>query len=226
MSSAIQRFFGKKTPDELVKKWRQEIRGQQRGIDRQIRAIDAEEAKVKKSIKQVAKKGDVKNCKMLAKELIRSQRHKNRLYTSKAQMNSIIMQLEHQLATLKVAGSLQKSGEVMKLVNQLARLPEISQTMQQMSMEMTKAGIMEEMIGDTMDMMDDDDIEEAADEEVNDVLFQITDGMLGEAGSVGPALESKPMVAEEEEEEDEEEGPELDMMQKRLQYLDHYVAIL
>lgn len=76
---------------------------------------------------------------------------------------------------------------------------------------------MEEMIGDTMDMMDDDDIEEAADEEVNNVLFQITDGMLGEAGSVGPALESNPVVAEDEEEEDEEEGPELDMMQKRLQ---------
>ncbi|KAI7889305.1 Snf7-domain-containing protein [Mucor mucedo] len=218
MSAAIQRFFGKKTPDELVKKWRQEIRSQQRGIQRQIQAIDNEEAKVKRSIKQVAKKGDVKNCRMLAKELIRSQRHKNRLYTSKAQMNSIIMQLEHQLATIKVAGSLQKSGEVMKLVNQLARLPEMSQVMQQMSMEMTKAGIMEEMIGDTMDMMDDDDIEEAADEEVNNVLFQITDGMLGEAGNVGPALESRPAV-EEEEEEDEEEGPELDMMQKRLQAL-------
>lgn len=84
-----------------VKKWRQEIRAQQRGIDRQIRAIDTEEAKVKKSIKQVAKKGDVKNCKMLAKELIRSQRHKNRLYTSKAQMNSIIMQLELQMGKFK-----------------------------------------------------------------------------------------------------------------------------
>lgn len=80
------------------------------------------------------------------------------------------------IAILKVAGSLQKSGEVMKLVNQLARLPELSLSMQQMSMEMTKAGIMEEMIGDTMEMMDDDDIEEAADEEVNNVLFQITDG--------------------------------------------------
>lgn len=64
----------------------------------------------------------------------------------------------------------------MKLVNQLVKLPELSQSMQQMSMEMTKAGLMEEMIGDTMDMMDDDDIEEAADEEVNNVLFQITDG--------------------------------------------------
>lgn len=75
---------------------------------------------------------------------------------------------------------------------------------------------MEEMIGDTMDMMDDDDIEEAADEEVSNILFQITDGMLGEAGNVGPALEARPAV-EVEEEEDEEEGPELDMMQKRLQ---------
>lgn len=115
-----------------------------------------EEAKVKKSIKQVAKKGDAKICKMLAKELVRSQRHKNRLHASKAQLNSIVMQLEHQLgmsfcpacahykythseiAILKVAGTLQKSGEVMKLVNQLVRLPEISQAMQQMSMEMVK----------------------------------------------------------------------------------------
>ncbi|KAI8883991.1 Snf7-domain-containing protein [Backusella circina FSU 941] len=218
MASTIQRFFGKKTPDELVKKWRMEIKTQQRGIQRQIRAIDNEEIKVKRSIKQVAKKGDVKNCKMLAKELVRSQRHKQRLYTSKAQLNSIIMQLEHQLATLKVAGSLQKSGEVMKLVNQLARLPEISQAMQQMSMEMTKAGLMEEMIGDTMDMMDDEDIEEAADEEVNKVLFQITDGMLGEAGAVGPALDTNPVMDDEEEEEEEEE-PELDLMQKRLQAL-------
>lgn len=40
--------------------------------------------------------------------------------------------------------------------------------------------------------------------------------MLGEAGSVGPILETKP-AQEEEEEEEEEEGPELDMMQKRLQ---------
>ncbi|CEJ03683.1 hypothetical protein RMCBS344292_17662 [Rhizopus microsporus] len=111
MATAIQRFFGKKTPDELVKKWRQEIRAQQRSIQKQITAIDNEEAKVKRSIKQVAKKGDVKNCKMLAKELIRSQRHKNRLYTSKAQLNSIIMQLEHQLGS-RVTSKEWRSHEV------------------------------------------------------------------------------------------------------------------
>jgi charged multivesicular body protein 3 len=39
--------------------------------------------------------------------------------------------------------------------------------------------------------------------------------MLGEAGSVGPALEKK--QEEPAEEESEEEGPELELMQKRLQ---------
>ena len=38
----------------------------------------------------------------------------------------------------KVTGSLQKSTEIMKLSNSLIKLPQISQTMREMSMEMTK----------------------------------------------------------------------------------------
>ncbi len=36
----------------------------------------------------------------------------------------------------KVSGSLQKSAEIMKLSNNLIKLPQISQTMREMSMEM------------------------------------------------------------------------------------------
>jgi len=39
---------------------------------------------------------------------------------------------------MKVTGSLQKSTEIMKLSNDLIKLPQISQTMRAMSMEMTK----------------------------------------------------------------------------------------
>ncbi|KAH8555642.1 vacuolar sorting protein Vps24 [Umbelopsis sp. PMI_123] len=212
--NSIQRFFGKKTPEELVRKWQQEIRAQNRGIERQIRQIEREEAKVKTSIKAVAKRGDVKSCKSLAKELVRSRKHIDRLHTSKAQLNSVSMQLNHQMATLKIAGTLQKSTEVMNLVNQLVKLPEIAKTMQEMSMEMTKAGIIDEMIGDTFEMMDDEELEEEADEEVNKVLYQVTEGTMGEATSV--ANLQNPLVTEEEEEEEE---PELDMMQKRLEAL-------
>lgn len=41
-------------------------------------------------------------------------------------------------AMVKVTGSLQKSTEIMKLSNTLVKLPQISQTMREMSMEMTK----------------------------------------------------------------------------------------
>lgn len=52
-----------------------------------------------------------------------------------------------------------------------------------------------------MASQDDEEIEEEADEEVEKVLHELTDGLLGEAKQVGPALE-EPEPAEEEEEAD------------------------
>ncbi|GJJ69929.1 charged multivesicular body protein 3 [Entomortierella parvispora] len=207
---SVQRFFGKKTPEEMVRKWRQEINAQKRALDRQKIGIETEEAKAKRLIKQIAKKGDIKTCKMLAKELVRTRRQKDRIVTSKAQLNSISMQLQHQLATLKIAGTLEKSTEVMSMVNSLVKLPQISMQMQEMTKEMMKAGLIDEMVQETMEGMDDDEIEEEAEEEVNKVLFQITDGLLGEAPVAAGTL---PTEAEEEEE------PELDDMQRRLEAL-------
>ena len=47
-------------------------------------------------------------------------------------------QLTEQLGMAKVAGTLSKSTEVMKIVNDLMRTPQLMQTMQQMSREMMK----------------------------------------------------------------------------------------
>ncbi|KAG0240360.1 Snf7-domain-containing protein [Mortierella sp. GBAus27b] len=209
---SVQRFFGKKTPEEMVRKWRTDINAQQRALDRQKRGIEAEEQKAKRMIKQMAKKGDIKTCKILAKELVRSKRQKDRIVTSKAQLNSISMHLQHQLATLKIAGTLQRSTELMGTVNNLVKLPEISAQMQEMSREMMRAGIIDEMIQDTMESMDDEELEEEAEEEVNNVLFKITDGLLGEAPLAAGNL---PTEAEEELEEE----PALDDMQRRLEAL-------
>ena len=42
------------------------------------------------------------------------------------------------VAQIKIAGSLQKSTEIMKMVNSLVKLPEIAGAMQEMSAEMMK----------------------------------------------------------------------------------------
>ena len=47
---------------------------------------------------------------------------------------------------------------------------------------------MEEMLEDTLDMQEDEEIEEEADAEVDKVLFELTDGKLGQAGTVSTEL--------------------------------------
>jgi charged multivesicular body protein 3 len=41
---------------------------------------------------------------------------------------------------VKVTGAFQKSSEIMKMTNQLVKLPQLSATMREMSMEMMKVG--------------------------------------------------------------------------------------
>ena len=57
--------------------------------------------------------------------------------------------------------TMQKSGEVMKSMNKLMNMPQMQATMQMMSQEMAKAGLIEEVMGDDIDMaMDEGDGEE------------------------------------------------------------------
>lgn len=216
-------LFGKsKAPDpkEQVKEWSKNIRKEDNKLSRQINAIQREEAKVKRSLKEAAKKGDKDVCLILAKEVVNSRKAINRIHVTKANLNSVQMQMKSQLAIIRVAGAMESSAEVMKSMQALIKIPEIQQTMQEMSREMMKAGIIEEMLEDTMSGLDDpEELEDAAQEEVDKVLFELTAGALGEAPDVMtetlPAGPSK--VQEKEESEPEEE--DMEEMQSRLQAL-------
>lgn len=51
-----------------------------------------------------------------------------------------------------------------------------------------QAGIIDEMMEDMLDAQEDEDIEQEADAEVDNVLFELTNGKLGQAGTVGTEL--------------------------------------
>lgn len=152
-------------------------------MDRQIRRIGREEEKAKRTLKEAAKKNDREACLIMAKELVHTRKAVSRIYASKAHINSVVMQMRNQYATQRLAGSIQKSTEVMKSMQRLVRIPEIMATMRELSKEMTKAGIMEEMLEDTMESLDEDpeELEEQAAKEVDQILFDLTNGQLGRA---------------------------------------------
>ena len=218
-------LFGKSKPadpKEQVKEWCKKIRKEGYNLDRQINAIKREEAKVTRSLKEAAKKGDKESCHILAKELINSRKAVTKLYTAKANLNSVQMQMKSQLATVKVAGTLQTSAEVMKSMSQLVKLPEIQKNMMELSREMMKAGVIEEMMDDVMEPLgEEEEMEEAAQEEIDKIILEITTGKLKDApralADTLPAAGAEAAGAEEEEVE-EDEG-ELEEMQSRLEAL-------
>lgn len=153
-----------------MNEWCHKIRKEGYQLDRQIRSIRIEEEKVKRSLKQAASKGDKESCTILAKEIVHSRKAVNRICTTKAHLNSVQLQMKTQLSTLRVAGSLQKSTEVMQAMQSLVRLPEIAGAMREMSKEMMKAGIIEEMLEETMESVDEsEELEEEVQTEVDKV---------------------------------------------------------
>ncbi|XP_074561929.1 vacuolar protein sorting-associated protein 24 homolog 1-like isoform X2 [Curcuma longa] len=201
MESVKNLMRSKPDPQQQLREWQRRLRQEGRNIDRQIRGASAscpvlsdvqrEEKNVQKAIKEAAKRNDMASAKSLAKEIVRSRRAVNRLYENKAQLNSVSMHLGELVATARTVGHLSKSAEVMKLVNNLMKAPEVAATMQEFSKEMTKAGVMEEMVNDAVDTaLDSEDIEEEIEEEVDKVLAAIA----GETISELPDATSKQKI--------------------------------
>jgi charged multivesicular body protein 3 len=62
-----------------------------------LRQLDRHTQKSRAELKSLAKKGDVKSARILAKELVRANKQRDRLISSQARVKSVQMQLQHQL---------------------------------------------------------------------------------------------------------------------------------
>eukprot|EP00736_Rhodelphis_marinus_P005011 Rmarinus@m.12395 len=124
------------------------------------------------------------------------------------------MALQHQLSTLKVMKSVEKSSELMKLMNEVIRIPEVRGACMNMGKEMMKAGFIEDMIDDAIDSTDM--VEEGeVDAEVQKVLNEITAGISAQLHepSTAPLPTEAPAEAVSDGEED------LESMKARLESL-------
>lgn len=127
------------------------------------------------------------------------------------------MQVNEAFSVRKIEGSLKASTGIMKDVNALVRLPELTGAMHQLSQELMKAGIIEEMVSDTLpndELLEGED--EEAESEVDKVLGEVLRGKLGKAEATEPKLPEQPV---EEEESFEDQEATLEQMRGRLEAL-------
>lgn len=62
--------------------------------------LDNATSKVRQDVKKLATKGDTKSARILAREVVRSNKQKDRLSVSKARLGSIDIQLQQQMGAL------------------------------------------------------------------------------------------------------------------------------
>jgi charged multivesicular body protein 3 len=166
--------------------------------------------------KQVAKE-----TRIFARELVRTRRTTQRLVTSKAQLNSVAMQVNEAFAVRKIEGSIRSGVGIMKDVNALVRLPQLTQTMRELGEELVKAGIIEEMVGDSLPDQAEEEDEEAEDE-VDKVLGEILKDKMEKVAAtpVTPTPTMPEPVQEPVAEENEEDSEAmLSQMRQRLEIL-------
>jgi charged multivesicular body protein 3 len=127
------------------------------------------------------------------------------------------MQINEAFSIRKIEGSIKASTGIMKNVNALVRLPELTGTMRELSQELVKAGIIEEMVGDSLpdsELLEGED--EEAETEVDKVLSEVLKDKLPERQDQVDEV-SVPSAPDQELEEDQEEI--LAQMRGRLEAL-------
>lgn len=156
---------------------------------------------------------------------MRIRRQTSRLTTSRAQLQSVGMQVNEAFSVRKIQGSLQKSTGIMKDVNTLVRLPELSSTMHQLSTELVKAGIIEEMVSDAIpenELLEEE--EDEADAEIDKILQEVLQGKLAQSAPAKPPVTtpSEPIAESatvDSEPEFEDQEATLEQMRGRLEAL-------
>jgi charged multivesicular body protein 3 len=159
------------------------MRSNTRKLDREIQNLKTLEVKTRNLIVQASKRAQRNpsqakqasaETRIFARELLRVRKQEQRLTTSKATLQSVGFQVNEAFGMRKIEGSIKSSVGIMKDVNTLVRLPELTGTMQELSMELVKAGIIEEMVEDSMpndELLEGED--EEAESEVDKVLSEI-----------------------------------------------------
>ena len=212
------------------RKCNQLVRSNGRKLDRDLQNLKQLESKTKNFITQANKRAQrnpaqatqaQQEMRIFAKEMIRVRKHEQRVATSRATLQSVGMQVNEAFAMRKIEGSIKNSVGIMKDVNTLVKLPEISGTMRELSQELVRAGIIEDMVSDSMpneELLEGED--EEAETEVDKVLGEILKDRVQTPAAQVPlepveSVEAQP--AEEEEEVNSEEM--LAQMRGRLEAL-------
>lgn len=187
------------------KETKREVRSSQREMEREIRELEREEKKLLLQIKQRAKQPGVKGMndsalKSMAKNLVQIRNQKDKIYASKAHLNSVGMQATSMATQVAAGAAVGSVSAAMGKMNTAIDAKEMTKIMADFTRQNEVMEVRQEMMDDALtDAFDADGIEEEADEVTGQVLAEL--GIEMDKDLVGLSAPSKTPAGQTVEEE-------------------------
>ncbi|KAL3827346.1 hypothetical protein ACHAXA_005092 [Cyclostephanos tholiformis] len=176
-------FQKKPTPKERAKAAQKEtkltVRSNQRQMDRDIRDLDRQEKLLLQQIKARAKTPGVDPqkdaaLKAQAKELVQLRKQREKLYETKAHLNSVGMTATALSSQVSMVTAMGNVSMALSAANGVMDAKKLGLTMAEFAKQNETAQMKEEMMNDVLaDAFDDSDLEEQAEDVTNQVLAEL-----------------------------------------------------
>ncbi|KAJ3366922.1 Charged multivesicular body protein 2A [Allomyces arbusculus] len=167
-------FGQRKTPAELLRQHQRALNRAVRDLDREKAKLEQQEKKLIMDIKKSARAGQMGACKVMAKDLVRTRKYVQKFYQMRTQLQAVGLRIQTMRSNQAMTDAMKGVTKAMRSMNKQINLPQITKIMMEFEKESEMMDMKEEMMNDAIDdVMEDADDEDEEEEIVRKVLDEI-----------------------------------------------------
>jgi hypothetical protein len=141
-----------------------------RRMDRQHRKLKNSETKMTKELRQAVLKGDMDAAKLYAGDVVRTRKMALGTQRLSSRINTIVFKLEQAQATEEIARDLHNLVGALAMINQTLQIPQLTETLEHMEIEMGDIDMSSETIGESFEGLMDAEVDQS---EIDKVLGEV-----------------------------------------------------
>mmetsp|Transcript_16970 Transcript_16970/g.34569 ORF Transcript_16970/g.34569 Transcript_16970/m.34569 type:complete len:254 (-) Transcript_16970:245-1006(-) len=167
-------IFGKEKPlKEQLRENKRVITRAIRELDRETRSLQKEEQRLTIEIKKMARENQMKSVKIMAKDLVRTRTYIAKFIEMRSHLQGCALKLQTVSSHAAMAEAMSTTAAAMKKMNKAVDVPSINKMMMEFEKENAKSEMMQEIMGDAIDDVMDENGEEEEEAIVAQVLDEI-----------------------------------------------------
>lgn len=139
------------TGEAAMKIYREQIRGNMRATDRELRKMEAQERQHMAALKRLAKESNVEKAKETAKELVRLRAHRKRLSTTREGIGGLYQSITEMQSGFKMQEMLAKSTMMLRQLNSQMDLTATQRMLTEFTKQNQATEAKQEMINEAVD---------------------------------------------------------------------------